>query len=108
MVPRADKAVDGDVQRLGRVGGKGDVVGARAAKQRRRFTARVVDRAGRRQRTLVRPARAVAEARHRAHHRVHDLRRLAERGRGVVEIDHGPFSSTVVLFFGHHSTLPFV
>ena len=102
MVARTDKPVDGDVQRLGRVGGEDHMVGPRAAEERRKLAARVVDRARGGQRTLVRAAGTVAEAPHRARHRVDDLRRLAKRGRSVVKIDHAHTSRP--LFPDHHST----
>ena len=54
MVARADKTVNGDVQRLGRVGGERHVVGPRAAEERRKLAARVVDHARGGKRLLVR------------------------------------------------------
>ena len=88
MLARVDAAMDGDVQRLGRVTGERHVVRPLAAKERGELAARVVDYARGGKRLLVRAARAVAKAPHRRDHRVDDLRRLSQRGRRVVKIDH--------------------
>ena len=88
MISRPYQAIDGDVQRLGRVTGERHVVRPLAAKERGELAARVVDHARGGKRLLVRAARAVAKAPHRRDHRVDDLRRLSQRGRRVVKIDH--------------------
>ncbi len=59
MLARVDAAMDGDVQRLGRVTGERHVVRPLAAKERGELAARVVDHARGGKRLLVRAARAL-------------------------------------------------
>ena len=81
------RAMDGDVQRLGRVTGERRVVRPLAVKERGELAARVVDHARGGKRLLVRAACAVAKAPHRRDHRVDDLRRLSQRRRRVIKIE---------------------
>ena len=105
VLARMDAAVDGDVQRLSRIAGERHVVGPLAAKERGERAARVVNDARGGKRTFVRAARAVAKAPHGLHHRVDDLRRLSQRGRRVVQIDHGRTTRSAPLIF---STMTYI
>ena len=88
VIPRRKQAGDGDVQRLGRIGGQADVIRLRAAEQRRQRLARGEDRPGGGKALGVGAAAAVAHGLHGLHDRVDDAGRLAQGGRRVVQIDH--------------------
>ena len=88
VVAAADAAVNGDIQRFGRVAGESDMIRPLTAKERGELAARVVNDTRGGKRAFMCAARTVSKAVHGLHHRVDDLRRLPQRGRRIVEIDH--------------------
>ena len=89
MIPRAKEPVDGRVQRLGRIGCKGDAGRAFGVEEPgQRFPGLVDDTGGvqgGRMGSTARVARCLQSIQHRLPH----LRGLMQGGCGVIKVDHG-------------------
>ena len=91
---------DRDIQRLGRIGREAHMIGTFAAEKRGKRLARGVDRPGCGKTFRVRAAAAVAHGLHRVYDRVDHARRLAQRRRRIVKIDHSvalPSDGTIII-----------
>ena len=89
MIRRADQPAEGRVQRLGRVGGKGDARRTLRAEQFGQRGAGIVDQPRRMKGRLVGTAAGVARCLQRFQHRFAYHRRFLQRGSRIVEVDHG-------------------
>ncbi len=88
MVPRAEEALDGEVERLSGIGAEYHPHGTCRAEQARRRLPRRKDRLTRVHRAGMRgPPRVPADAGHVVHDRFGHGRGLRERGGRVIEIN---------------------
>ena len=97
MVAGVQNALDGGVQGLGRIGGKGDALRAFRAEKLGQCRPGIVNDPRRAQRTAVDAPAGIAEGLHGLNHRLNDAVGLAQCGGGVVEIDHSPTSDQAVV-----------
>ena len=88
VIARRNQSVDRDIQRLSRVCRENDMVGARTAEQLRQSAPRLEYHARRRQRRAVRAPRGIPGGQYRVFHRLGNLRRLVQRCRRIIQIDH--------------------
>ena len=95
-VSRRNERPDRHVERVGRVHRKNDLLRLRVKECSRADTA-VIDRLCRSHRRLMPAASGACALFHRAEDRARDLRRLAERRRAAVKIDHTRTSSSIPL-----------
>ena len=100
MVARRNQPVECDIERLGRVRGEHDMVRPRTAEQLRQPCAGVEHHARGRQRHAMRAARGISGGEYRVFDRLGHFGRLVQRGRCVIQIDHGVPPSAVQLDHG--------
>ena len=96
MVAFVDKAIDGDVQRLGRIGRKNHMIRPLTSEKPCQLFPHSEHCSGGLQRPAVSAAGGVAHGGHGVQHSLRHLGRLVQRGGGVIQIDHGfplPFRS---------------
>ena len=87
VIRRGEKPLDGDIQRHGGVGGEHHLLRAGTAQQLRQLSPCLKHRAGRLHGRAVGAPCGVARRQDGLRHRLRHLRRLVQRGGGVIQID---------------------
>ena len=89
MISRPYQAIDGDVQRLCGVAGKGHMIRPGAVEQRRQLFPGGVNGPGSGEAPIMGPPGAVPHGVHGRRHRLNDPAGLMKGGGGIIKIDHG-------------------